>query len=123
MDASPTTNHPWRIRAGIACAALASLLVLGSALMKFVPGTEIQVILERLGLDAYAVPIALTELGLLLIYWWPRTRNLGFFLFCFYVGGITMAEVLLGDFPLPGLAIGLLILVGTLLRRPGLLSV
>lgn len=79
-------------------------------------------ILAQLELSEQAIPIGIMEIILVALYWIPRSVNLGFFLFCAYIGGITVAEILLGDFPLPGLSIGAMIFLGTLLRKPRLIS-
>lgn len=105
---------------GYALSILASLSVLFSGLLKFTAEPEILVLLEQLGMAEHAVAIGVAEIICVLIYWIPRMVNLGFFLFCAYCGGIVVAEMILGDFPLPGLAIGGMLAVGTLLRKPSL---
>jgi hypothetical protein len=70
----------------------------------------------------HAILIGLIEIGCVLLYWIPKTSNIGFFLFCSYSGGIIVGELILGDVPLPGLAIGGMIYVGTLLRKPSLVG-
>lgn len=107
---------------GYLLSLLPSLAVLGSGFTKFFPNTEIHLLLERLGMAEHAVVIGLIEIGCVILYWIPRTCNIGFFLLCSYVGGITVAELTLGDVPLPGLAIGSMIYVGTLLRKPSLIG-
>jgi hypothetical protein len=107
---------------GYALSIFASLAVLGSGLLKFTSSPDILALLEQLGLADHLVLIGLVEIAVVLVYWIPRTSNLGFFLFCSYVGGITIAELILGQVPIPGLAIGALVYVGTLLRKPALLG-
>lgn len=107
---------------GYVLSLLPSLAVLGSGLMKFWPAAEIHALLAQLGLEAYAVAIGLVEIACVLLYWIPRTSNLGFFFFCAYVGGITVAELLLEQLPWPALTIGAMIFAGTLLRKPSLLG-
>lgn len=106
---------------GYALSILASIMVFSSAIFKFTGDTNIYAVLKTLGVVEFARPIALAEILIVLLYWIPRTSNLGFFLFCSYVGAITVAEMLMGDIPLPGLAIGAMVYVGTLLRKPTLL--
>jgi hypothetical protein len=106
--------------AGYILSVLPSLAVLFSGLLKFTAEPEILVLLEKLGMADQAVAIGVVEIVCVLVYWVPRTVNLGFFLFCAYSGGIVVAELILGDFPLPGLAIGAMLVVGTLLRKPSL---
>lgn len=99
---------------------IASLMVLSSAIFKFTGEPNIYNILETLGVAEHAVAIGLAEILIVALYWIPRSSNLGFFLFCSYIGAITVAEIIMGDFPLPGLTIGLMIYLGTLLRKPDL---
>lgn len=106
--------------AGYILSALPSIAVLFSGLLKFTAEPEILVLLEKLGMADQAVAIGVVEIICVLVYWIPRTVNLGFFLFCAYSGGIVVAELILGDFPLPGLAIGGMAVLGTLLRKPSL---
>lgn len=101
---------------------LPSLAVLGSGVSKFFPDTEIHLLLRQLAMDDYALPIELLEIAVVVLYWIPLTSNLGFFLFCTYVGAILMAELVIGDVPLPALTIGAMVFAGTLLRKPSLLG-
>lgn len=105
---------------GYALSLLASLAVFGSGVTKFFPAGDIHLLLRELGMEDHTLTIALVEIAVVVLYWIPRTSNFGFFLFCSYVGGILVAELILGDVPLPALAIGGMIYVGTLLLRPSL---
>ncbi len=107
---------------GYLLSVLPSLAVLGSGFMKFFPSAEIHLLLEKLGMADHAVLIGLIEIGCVALYWIPRTSNIGFFLFCSYIGAIITGEIILGDFPLPGLTIGVMIYVGTFLLKPSLLG-
>jgi hypothetical protein len=115
----PGISRPRKIT-GYLLSILPSLAVLGSGFAKFLPDTEIHALLERLGMAEHAVLIGLIEIGCVLLYWLPQVGHIGFFLFCSYAGGITVAELILGDVPLPGLAIGGMVYAGTLLRKPSL---
>ena len=112
----------WQLRTGYLLSALATVGVLVSGVSKLFPATEIHDLLRELGLEEHAVAIGIVEIALVILYWLPRTGNLGFFLFCVYVGAILMAEILLGDLPIPALGIGALLFTGTLLRKPSLLG-
>ncbi|PPK86035.1 hypothetical protein CLV84_2952 [Neolewinella xylanilytica] len=107
---------------GYILSLLPSLGVLASGVTKFFPNTEIHLLLQALGMDDYAIPIGLIEMAIVVLYWVPRTSNFGFFLFCSYIGGIFVAELMLGDVPLPALTIGAMIYLGTLLRKPSLIG-
>ncbi|MCX8210624.1 MAG: hypothetical protein OTI34_06245 [Lewinella sp.] len=107
---------------GYVLSILASLGIMGSGFIKFFPDTEIHLLLEKLNLAEHAVVIGLIEIGVVILYWIPKTCNIGFFLFCSYCGGIIVGELILGDVPLPGLATGAMVYIGTLLRKPSLLG-
>ena len=76
--------------------------------------------LERLGVAEHAVLIGLVEILCVVLYWIPRTSNIGFFLFCSYAGGIIVGELILGDIPIPGIVTAIMIYTGTMLRKPSL---
>ncbi|NJC24922.1 hypothetical protein [Neolewinella antarctica] len=107
---------------GYVLSLLPALAVMGSGFTKFLPDNEIHALLEKLGMADYAVLIGIIEIGVVVLYAIPRTSNVGFFLFCSYVGAIIVGELVIGDVPLPGLTIGVMIYVGTLLRKPSLLG-
>ena len=115
-----TSKSQWLI--GYALSILASLGILGSGIIKFFPNESILLILEQLNMSEYALIIGLVEIGVVILYWIPKTSNIGFFLFCVYIGAILAGEIVLGEFPLPALATGVMIFVGTLLRKPSLLG-
>ncbi|MFT7158617.1 MAG: hypothetical protein ACI8Q1_003650 [Parvicella sp.] len=64
--------------------------------------------------------VGLIELGALALYWIPKTSNIGFFLLASFAGGIIVAEVVAGYFPLSGIIVSTLLYVGTMLRKPSL---
>ncbi len=103
---------------GYLLSLLPSLAVFGSGVTKFFPHHEIHDLLAELGMGGQAVLIGLIEIGCVVLYWIPRTGNLGFFLFCSYIGAILVGELVLGQVPVPALAIGGMVYVGTFLRRP-----
>lgn len=112
--------NPTRKIMGYILSILPSLGVFFSGMMKFFPNPSILDILEQLGVAEYAVVIGVVEVVCVILYWIPRTSNIGFFLFCAYVGGILVAELILGQVPVPAVAIGVMVFVGTLLRKPSL---
>jgi len=114
-------SKPQRIT-GYILALLPALGVMGSGFTKFFPNTEIHALLDQLGMGDYAVLIGLIEILVVALYLIPKTSNIGFFLFCSYIGAIIVGELVIGDVPLPGLTIGVMIYVGTLLLRPSLLG-
>jgi len=105
---------------GYLMSLLASFVVLVSGLLKFVGNPWAMEPLEKLELAEHAVAVGAIELLCVLLYWIPRTSNIGFFLLCSYAGGIIVGEILMGEAPVPGVVIGLMLFLGTLLRKPSL---
>ena len=105
---------------GYLLSVLASFMVFVSGLLKFTQNTWAMEPLEKLGLSEHAILVGVIEILCALLYWIPKTSNIGFFLLCSYVGGIIVGELLMGEVPIPGLAIGVMIYLGTLLRKPSL---
>lgn len=66
--------------------------------------------------------VGLLELVILVIYWIPKTSNLGFFLMASFGGGIIVAEIVSGQPPVAGIAVTTLFYIGTFLRKPSLLK-
>ena len=105
---------------GYTLSIIPSVIVFLSGVIKFKPNATMLNPLEKLGVAEHAVLIGLVEILCVVVYWIPRTSNLGFFLFCAYSGGIIVGELIMGEPPIPGLAIGTMVLAGTLLRKPSL---
>ena len=115
----PGISKPRRIT-GYVLSVLPSLMVLLSGFVKFSKNEMILENLERLGVAEHAVLIGLVEILCVVLYWIPRTSNIGFFLFCSYAGGIIVGELILGDIPIPGIVTAIMIYTGTMLRKPSL---
>jgi hypothetical protein len=109
-----------RKTAGYLLSILSSFMVLVSGLLKFTPNAWAMEPLEKLGLEEHALTVGLIEVVCVVLYWIPKTSNIGFFLLCAYVGGIIVGELLMPEVPLPGLTIGVMVVLGTLLRKPSL---
>ncbi len=106
--------------AGYFLSVMASLAVLVSGLLKFVQNPWAMEPLDKLGLSEHGIAVGIIEVLCVVLYWLPKSSNIGFFLLCSYVGGIIVAEILMGEAPVPGLLIGFMVYVGTLLRKPSL---
>jgi len=107
---------------GYTLSILATFAIFLSGLLKVFPVPQALEPLEKLGLESYAFEVGLAEVGLALLYWLPRTQRLGFFLLCTYIGAILLGEILMDEFPLPALALGFMIYLGTYLRMPTLFA-
>ena len=65
--------------------------------------------------------IGVLELIILILYWIPKTMNMGFFCMLGFMGGALLAEVVLkGGIPIPAILVTTLFYVGTFLRKPSL---
>lgn len=94
------------------------LAVAFGAFNKLSGNEEVVGILTDLNID----PIVLGLLAVLcvVLYLVPVTANLGFFMLCSYYGGVIVGELAMGEFPLVGILMSVLLYVGTLLRKPEL---
>ena len=64
--------------------------------------------------------IGVLEIILLVLYWTPKTMNIGFFLLASFGGGIIVAEIVTGEMPIAGIMVSTLFYVGTMLRKPSI---
>ena len=116
---------------GYALSILFSFQILMAGILKVIQEDSI---VERMGniphWGDHLLFIGWLELGLLTLYWIPKTQQLGFYLLCAFVGGIIVAEVAAGTHveqgappaPLVGVVTAILLFAGTLLRRPSMLK-
>jgi hypothetical protein len=105
---------------GYLLSILPSFAVLIYGFLKFTDNEAVRATLEQLGVEEHAVLIGGVEILCVILYWIPRTSNIGFFLFCSYAGGILVGEMIMGDVPVPGMVIAVMIYAGTILRKPSL---
>ena len=64
--------------------------------------------------------LASISLVCIILYLIPKTSNIGFFLLCSYYGGAIVGELVMGEFPLVGIVLSILLYVGTMLKKPEL---
>jgi hypothetical protein len=103
--------------AGRIISALPVLMLLMSAVMKFVKPTDVVDGFTRLGYPvSLALGIGLLELVCTLLYVLPRTSVLGALLLTGYLGGATATHVRIGEPSFAPVLLGVLIWVGLLLR-------
>ena len=107
--------------AGYILTIVPSLMLIFSASMKILLMPSMVENMEALGLSDITWVIGLIELICVILYWIPKTTNLGFFLICSYLGGIIVAELMTGN-PITGISLALLFYIGTFLRKPNLLG-
>ena len=81
---------------------------------------EVVAILSNLNIDP--VILGLLAIVCVVLYLVPVTSTLGFFMLCSYYGGVIVGELAMGEFPLVGILMSVLLYVGTCLRKPHLLD-
>ena len=108
---------------GYIISIIPSLMIATSGVMKLMGAEEMKANMSAIpNVGELLGTIGAIELICLILYWIPKTSNLGFFLLCSYVGGIIVAEMVAGGPPIPGVPVAVLLYVGTFLRKPSLLS-
>lgn len=70
-----------------------SLMLLMSSVMKLIGAQQIVDGLTKGGLGNYITLFGLIELTSVALLWIPKTRNIGFFLVCSYLGGALSIEL------------------------------
>jgi hypothetical protein len=107
--------------AGYTISILASLMILMAGIMKVIGNEGMLENMSKItNWGDKMLLIGLIELSALALYWIPKTSNIGFFLLASFGGGIIVAEVVSGSFPLTGIMVTTLFYVGTMLRKPSL---
>ena len=107
--------------AGYTLSIIPSLMILMAGIMKVIGNEGMLENMNKItNWGDKMLLVGLIELSALAFYWIPKTSNIGFFLLTSFAGGIIVAEVVAGDFPLPGIIVSTLFYVGTMLRKPSL---
>jgi Flp pilus assembly protein protease CpaA len=80
--------------------AIPSLMLVMSSVMKLTGAKQMVESLSKAGLGNYNLfLLGLTELLSVVLLWIPKTRNIGFFLVCSYLGGALSIELAFGRTP------------------------
>ncbi len=107
--------------AGYALSIIPSLMILMSGIMKIAGTEEMMQNMGKIPNIADIVSfIGSLEILCLLLFWIPKTSNIGFFLLASYGGGIIVAEIVSGAIPIAGIIVTTLFYLGTMLRKPSL---
>lgn len=85
-----------------------SLMLVMSGVMKLIGAPEVVDGLTKGGLGNYIVLFGLIELLAVALLWIPKTRNIGFFLICSYLGGALSIELAHAQFPAAAVLLTLL---------------
>lgn len=107
--------------AGYTISILASFMLFMSGIMKIIGNEEMQINMAKItNFGDKLMVIGILEIVILILYWIPRTMNIGFFLLASFGGGIIVAEIVTGEMPIAGILVTTLFYVGTILRKPAL---
>ncbi len=102
---------------------LPSIMIVFSGSMKILKRDFMVQAMTSLKLISVMQFIGVLEIFCVVLYWIPKTMNIGFFLLCSYAGGIIAAELISVEgqgLPIPGIPLAIMIYVGTMLRKPNL---
>ena len=121
MESEPSTVSKKALWAGRIISALPVLMLLFSAVMKFIKPAAVVQEFARLGYpEKLALVIGILELACTIIYVIPRTAVLGAILLAAYLGGATATHVRIGDPFFYPIIFGVLVWLGLYLRDPRL---
>ncbi len=108
---------------GYVLSILPSLMLVFSGVMKLLEGDFMIEAMSALRLRSVMGFVGFLEIACVVLYWIPKTMNIGFFLLCSYAGGIIAAEWIGAEgqgIPIPGVPLAILLYVGTMLRKKAL---
>ncbi len=105
---------------GYILSILATAIIVFSGINKVMGAQWVVESLAIIHLSHLTVFIGILELVCVILYWMPKTSNIGFFLLCSYVGGIIVAELSMGFGATFGVGVALMLYIGTMLRKPSI---
>jgi hypothetical protein len=109
---------------GYALSIVFSFQILMAGIMKVISNPEMTENMASLGPMAENILlVGIGELILLVLYWFPKTQKIGFYLMCSFVGGIIATEIIGGRPIFIGISTAVLLYVGTILRKPSMLKI
>ena len=107
--------------AGYTISIIASFMLFMAGIMKIIGNEEMKINMTKVtNFGDKLMLIGILEIIILILYWIPRTMNIGFFLLASFGGGIIVAEIVTGEMPFAGILVTTLFYVGTILRKPTL---
>jgi len=105
---------------GYVISIMASSIIGFSAMIKLIGKELMEENMVKLHMEDITTFLGVAEVICLIIYWTPKTSNIGFFLLCTYMGGVIASELFLGYTPYTGIGVAILLYLGTMLRKPEL---
>ena len=107
--------------AGYTISIIASFMLFMAGIMKIIGNEEMKMNMTKVtNFGDKLMLIGILEIIILILFWIPRTMNIGFFLLASFGGGIIVAEIVTGEMPFAGILVTTLFYVGTILRKPTL---
>ena len=107
--------------AGYTISIIASFMLFMAGIMKIIGNEEMKINMTKVtNFGDKLMLIGILEIIILILFWIPRTMNIGFFLLASFGGGIIVAEIVTGEMPFAGILVTTLFYVGTILRKPTL---
>ena len=101
---------------------LPSLVLLASAIFKFMPNEEMKAGMAGSGFLPILSYLGALELVITVLYIVPSTRRIGFYLVCSYLGGAIAIHINKSDGPLVPAIVLALVWVGAYLTLPNFLG-
>jgi|AntRauTorckE5430_2_1112549.scaffolds.fasta_scaffold15876_2 hypothetical protein len=107
---------------GYILSILFSFQIFMAGIMKVIGNPDMTENMAKLGsIGENIFLVGIGELFLLLFYWLPQSRKLGFYLLCSFVGGIIATELIGGRPIFIGISTATLLYAGTIMRFPSLI--
>jgi hypothetical protein len=107
--------------AGYTISIIASFMLFMAGIMKIIGNEEMKINMTKVtNFGDKLMLIGILEIIILILFWIPRTMNIGFFLLASFGGGIIVAEIVTGEMPFAGILVTTLFYVGSILRKPTL---
>lgn len=104
---------------GWVLSAIPLLALIGGAFNKLSGKEETLANINKIG-EINPALLGILSIVLVALYLLPKTSKIGFFLLCSYYGGVIVGEIAMGEFPLIGIVMSVLLYVGTMLKKPEL---
>jgi len=105
---------------GYVISIMASSIIGFSAMIKLIGKELMTENMVKLHMEDITTFLGIAEVVCLILYWTPKTMNLGFFFLCIYMGGVIASELFLGYTPYTGIGVTIFLFIGTMLRKPKL---
>ncbi len=104
---------------GYVLSILATGMIAFGGINMIIGADWIQKNMERIpNLGEKTMSIGILHVIFVVLYWFPLTSNIGFFLLCSLTDGMIVSELVSGGVPIPGIMVAILLYVGTMLRNP-----